>query len=91
MDHRQGKTEGDSFIQKMIGRYIVSDPRICHGGIGDVRSYRLDIRTRAWLQPGSMLPSTLRRMIETWVEAHEEELLEQWNKGRKGQHISIVG
>ncbi len=32
MDHRQGKTEGDSFMaQKMIGRYIVSDPRICHG------------------------------------------------------------
>ena len=32
MDHRQGKTEEDSFMaQKMIGRYIVSDPRICHG------------------------------------------------------------
>ena len=58
---------------------------------GDVRSYRLDIRTRIWLKPGKMLPPALRRMIETWVEAHEEELLEQWDKGRQGQRISIVG
>jgi hypothetical protein len=58
---------------------------------GDVRSYRLDIRTRTWLKPGKMPPPALRRMIETWVEVHEEELLEQWDKGRRGQPISIVG
>ncbi len=58
---------------------------------GDVCSYRLDIRTRTWLKPGKMPAPALRRMIETWVEAHEEELLEQWDKGRRGQHISIVG
>lgn len=58
---------------------------------GDIRSYRLGIRSRTWLRPGRMLPSTLRRMIETWVEAHEEELLEQWDKARQGQPVSIVG
>lgn len=58
---------------------------------GDVRSYRLEIRTRSWMKPGKTLASPLRRLIETWVEAHEEELLEQWNKARQGQQISIVG
>ena len=58
---------------------------------GDVRSYRLDIRSRIWLKPGRMLPSALRRMIEAWVEAHENELLEEWDKARQGQPISIVG
>jgi hypothetical protein len=28
------------------------------------------------------LPSTLRRMVETWVEAHEQELLEQWTNAQ---------
>ena len=58
---------------------------------GNVRSYRIDIRTRTWLKSGEMLPAALRRMIETWVEAHEDELLEQRDKARQGQPISIVG
>jgi hypothetical protein len=58
---------------------------------GDVRSYRLDIRTREWLRPGVPLPPRLRRMIESWVEAHEEELLEQWDRSRRGQPVSVVG
>jgi pyridoxamine 5'-phosphate oxidase len=31
--------------------------------------------------PGKDLPPMLRRLVETWVEAHESELLEQWNFG----------
>ena len=58
---------------------------------GDGRSYRVGIRSRAWLRPGRALPSALRRMIETWAEAHEEELLQQWHKAREGQPASIVG
>lgn len=58
---------------------------------GDVRGYRIDIRSRMWLRPGSELPGPLRRMIEAWVEAHEAELLEQWDGVRQGRPISIVG
>lgn len=58
---------------------------------GDVRSYRIDIRSRNWLRPGSVLPRPLRRMIEAWVEAHEKELIEQWDGVREGRPISIVG
>ena len=58
---------------------------------GDIRSYRLEIRTRIWLTPGRMLPSSLRRLVEIWVEAHEDELIQQWNNARQGQPISIVG
>ena len=58
---------------------------------GDIRSYRLEIRSRTWLTPGRMLPSSLRRLVETWVEAHEDGLIQQWNNARQGQPISIVG
>ena len=58
---------------------------------GDIRSYRLEIRSRNWLQPGKILPTSLRRLIEDWVEAHEDELIRQWNNARQGQPISIVG
>lgn len=58
---------------------------------GDVGSYRLDIRNEIWLKSGRVLPPALRRMVETWVEVHREELLEQWAKARQGQPISIVG
>lgn len=58
---------------------------------GDVHSYRLDIRTRTWLKPGKELPLTLRKMIELWVEAHEPELLEQWENARHNQPVVIVG
>jgi hypothetical protein len=58
---------------------------------GDVHSYRLEIRTRTWLRPGRELPLTLRKMVETWVEAHEQELLEQWEQARNNQPVIIVG
>ena len=58
---------------------------------GDVRSYRLEIRTRIWMKPGKELPSTLRKMVEVWVEAHEPELLEQWENAMNNQPVMIVG
>lgn len=58
---------------------------------GDVHSYRLEIRSRTWLKPGKELPLTLRKMIELWVEAHEQELLEQWENARHNQPVVIVG
>ena len=58
---------------------------------GDVRSYRLEIRTRRWMKPGQELPSTLRKLVEMWVEAHEQELLEQWENARKNLPVLIVG
>jgi hypothetical protein len=57
----------------------------------DVRSYRIAIQTREWLQPGKELPSTLRRLVEIWVEAHEQELLTQWQHARSGEQVTIVG
>ena len=57
----------------------------------DVRSYRITIQTREWLQPGRELPQTLRRLVEIWVEAHEQELLTQWDKARSGEQVTIVG
>ncbi|MEW5988691.1 MAG: DUF4160 domain-containing protein [Chloroflexota bacterium] len=57
----------------------------------DVRNYRIEIRARQWMQPGKSLPSKLRRMIEAWVEAHENELLEQWENAQNGRPVSIVG
>ena len=58
---------------------------------GDVRSYRIEIRSRYWMKPGKNLPSTLRRMVESWVEVHEQDLLEQWEQSRRGEQITIVG
>ena len=58
---------------------------------GDVRSYRLEIRTRLWMKPGKELPSTLRKMVEIWVEAHEQELLEQWENAQNNQPVVIIG
>ena len=57
----------------------------------DVRSYRLNIRTRVWLMPGRALPGSLRQLVEAWVSVHEEELLEQWENARHGRPIYIVG
>jgi hypothetical protein len=57
----------------------------------DVHSYRIEIRTRNWLQPGKELPSVLRKMVEAWVEAHEEELLEQWENAQNNQGVTVVG
>lgn len=57
----------------------------------DVKSYRYEIRAKKWLKPGKDLPPKLKKMIEAWVEAHENELLEQWEYAMKNNIISIVG
>jgi hypothetical protein len=57
----------------------------------DVGGYRIEIRTRKWMKPGKDLPSKLRRLVETWVEAHESELLEQWENAKNNKPVSIVG
>ncbi|MDM8520631.1 DUF4160 domain-containing protein [Anaerolineales bacterium HSG6] len=58
---------------------------------GDVRSYRIEIRTRQWMKPSRKLPSSLRKLVEAWIEAHEEELLEQWDNAMNHQQITIIG
>jgi Domain of unknown function (DUF4160) len=58
---------------------------------GDVRSYRIEIRTRRWLKSGQRLPRSLENLVEAWVEAHEQELLEQWDNAMNHQPVSIVG
>jgi len=58
---------------------------------GDVGRYRIVIKTRDWMKPGRELPPTLQRLVETWVEAHETELLQQWENARHHRPISIVG
>jgi len=58
---------------------------------GDFGSYRLEIQNRRWMTSRKKLPKTLQKMAEAWVEAHEEELLEQWQNARAGQPIVIVG
>lgn len=57
----------------------------------DVRNYRIEIQTRIWLKPGKELPIPLRRLIEAWVEAHEQELLYEWQKAQNGEQVRIVG
>jgi hypothetical protein len=57
----------------------------------DVRSYRIEIRTKKWMKSGNELPPNLRKMVETWVEAHEQELLEQWENAQNHQPVLIVG
>jgi hypothetical protein len=57
----------------------------------DMRSYRIEITTRKWMRSKQSLPSTLRKLVEIWVEAHEEELLEQWERAMNNQPVVIVG
>lgn len=58
---------------------------------GDVRSYRIEIGSRLWMRPGKPLPNALRTLVEAWVDAHETELLEQWENARAGRPVQIVG
>ncbi|MBV7332164.1 DUF4160 domain-containing protein [Chloroflexi bacterium TSY] len=51
----------------------------------DVRSYRITIGTREWMKPGKELPSALRKLVESWIEVHERELLEQWQRAQSGE------
>jgi hypothetical protein len=57
----------------------------------DVRSYRYEIRTKKWMKPGKKLPPSLKKMVEAWVEAHEEELLEQWENAFNNRPVKIIG
>ena len=58
---------------------------------GDVQSYRITIKTRQWLQSGKKLPAKLKRLIEAWVEVHEEALLQQWLRAMNNEVVEIVG
>lgn len=58
---------------------------------GDVRSYRIEVKSRAWLKPGRDLPPSLKKLVEAWIEAHEKELLEQWDNAQNHRPVSIVG
>ena len=57
----------------------------------DVRSYRIEIKGRKWLKSRKSLPPKIKRMVEAWVEAHERELLEQWENARNNRPVLIVG
>lgn len=58
---------------------------------GDVRNYRIEIKSRMWMQPGRELPKSLAKLVEAWIEAHEAELLEQWQHASNNQPVSIIG
>jgi hypothetical protein len=58
---------------------------------GDVSSYRIEIKTRNWMTPSKTLPLVLEQLVETWIRAHEQELLEQWENARQHRAVSIVG
>ncbi|MDA0244008.1 MAG: DUF4160 domain-containing protein [Chloroflexi bacterium] len=57
----------------------------------DVQNYRIEIKTRLWMTPNKKLPPALSHMVEAWVAAHEQELLEQWERARQHEPILIVG
>ncbi|WP_198806260.1 DUF4160 domain-containing protein [Leptolyngbya sp. BL0902] len=57
----------------------------------DYGSYRITIQSRQWMQPGKPLPPKFKRLIEAWVEAHEEALLDQWERAMRHETIEIVG
>jgi hypothetical protein len=57
----------------------------------DYGSYRIEIQSRQWIQPGKPLPPKLKRLIEAWVEAHEQALLEQWQRAMRNEPVEIVG
>lgn len=58
---------------------------------GNVASHRIEIRTRQWMKSNKRLPTSLRKMVEAWVEAHEPELLEQWANAQNNEQVVIVG
>ncbi|QTA80549.1 DUF4160 [Desulfonema limicola] len=57
----------------------------------DVKSYRYEIRSKKWMKPGKELPPKLKKMVEVWVDVHEQELLEQWEHAMNNQIITIIG
>ncbi len=57
----------------------------------EVRSYRIEIRTRKWMKSKKALPLPLKNLVESWVEVHETELIEQWENAQQNLSISIIG
>ncbi|MCL4834434.1 MAG: DUF4160 domain-containing protein [Caldilineaceae bacterium] len=57
----------------------------------DVRNYRIEIETLLWMRPGKELPPALRKLVEAWVAVHKDELLDEWQKARRGEQVMIVG
>jgi hypothetical protein len=43
------------------------------------------------MKSSNELPSNLKKMVEAWIEAHEQELLEQWERAQNHQSVLIVG
>ncbi|MGA1133490.1 MAG: hypothetical protein ACO31I_14745 [Prochlorotrichaceae cyanobacterium] len=37
------------------------------------------------------MPLKLKKMVEAWIAAHEDELLEQWENAQQNKQVSIVG
>lgn len=57
----------------------------------DVGSYRIEIMSRMWMQSGKKLPPKLLKLVEAWVEAHEEDLLAEWENAQHGLPVRIIG
>ncbi len=57
----------------------------------DVKNYRIEIRSKKWMKPGRELPSPLKKMVEIWIEVHEDELLEQWENAMNNNQVIIIG
>lgn len=57
----------------------------------DIGSYRIEIISRKWMKSKRILPRKLMNMVESWIEAHEQELLEQWENANNNRPVSIVG
>ena len=76
------------YLDELQGSYPATRSRKISGRF---RSYRIEINSRKWMKPGKDLPSTLRKMVETWIEAHEQELIEQWENAQNNQPVVIVG
>ncbi len=76
----------------ILMNYNDHEPPHCHVKYqNDVRSFRIEIKTKKWMEPGRPLPPKLQKMVVSWVEAHEEDLLEQPDNARNNRPVSIVG
>lgn len=56
----------------------------------DFGSYRIEIRTRAWMKSDKKLSAVLQKVVEVWVQAHERALLEEWANAQRHRPVRIV-
>lgn len=56
----------------------------------DFGSYRIEIRTRAWMKSDKQLSAVLQRMVEDWVQAREHALLQEWENAQQHRPVHIV-